>query len=234
MRRILVVASFAIAMLATSGLAQAHVSAHAARMHRVAHLKARVAALAVSATTQVADAAAQGPAAIAQLVQQVDAMPMPAPDTTSPQQYALLQALAPYASSTSQEVDTTASGATSADSCWFQGGHLSNRTSYFEGGVKVAWDEKDHGFWCGNGNSITQNGLPGYYRQQWITSPSSFCLVDVNTTNGWDAPNHAWAHGILTSHFGTYTPWTSCATFMGASVVIRINAKGGHDNYNDF
>jgi hypothetical protein len=211
--------------------AAAHNRAHAAR---IAHLKARVAALAPSATAQVAAAKAQGPAAIAALVQKVIAMPLAAPGTTTPDAYAYLQALAPgidAQNSAGSDVGLTAS---IASACWYVGSHLWNSTNYTDFGVQVGHAEKDHGYWCGNGSSITDAGGAnwGYYHKVQASAP--YCIVTVFNYNSWDAPHAAWAHGGLTTHFGIYTPWTSCVTNAGANDGIRINAAGGHDVYWDF
>lgn len=234
LRAVLVTILLAV-MAAPAG---AHMSAR-----RVAHLKARVAAAMPTATAEVNAAAAAGPAALTALVQRVDAMPLAAPDTTTPDQYALTQALAPYvASGTNTDPASAAASlsishkpllAQTAASCWFVGGHIWNLGYYTEAGIRVGTFEKDHNYWCGNGYSITSNGLAGYYHKGPSSTPP-WCQAVTNTANGWDAPHASWAHGIMTTHFGSYTPWTSCVTFTGRSVVVRINAVGHHDDFDDF
>jgi hypothetical protein len=223
--------------------AGAHVPAHAAR---VARLKARVAAIMPTAQAQVAGAAAQGPAALGALVQKVEAMPMAGPQTTTPQQYAMLQALQPYV--TSSHADDSAPAVmnparapiakASAASCRYTGGgHVWDRANYYVGPVKVGWVEEDHGYWCGNGYAITDLGGPGedgfgYYHQQW--SGLGYCQATVFHSQGWDAPHNQWAHGGRTTHLGNYTPWTSCVTFLGDHVIVRIAANLYWDRYWDF
>lgn len=199
-----------------------------------AQLQSQVSAAMPAANAQVA--AAQNQGTLASLIQQVQAMPMPAPNTTSVQQYALLQALQPYTTTTTdpEQIVNDTNALAASTTCWLQGSHLASRINFWQAGVKVGWAEKDHGYWCGNGTSITQNGLPGYYRQHWTPSLTPYCMVDVATTNAWDAPNHGWAHGELVTHFGDYTPWTSCVTFLSGKTDIRISATGKHDTYWDF
>ena len=221
-----------ILALTVPAVADAHVNAHAAR---VRHLKARVATVMPSAQAQVQAAAAAGPAALTALEYKVQAMPLVAPNTTSVNQYALLQALQPYASgSGSSGVVTDAVDAHASAACWYQGGHIWIRWNYTQAGVRVAYHEKDHGYWCGNGSSITDAGGPnwGYYHKIGANAP--FCTVTTFNQNGWDAPNHAWAHGGLATHMGTYTPWTVCVTYNGHSDALRIAANGYFDNYWDF
>lgn len=74
---------------------------------------------------------------------------------------------------------STANRATAdAVSCRFVGGHVGDRWTFTDAGFTVAWIEKDHNYWCGNGYSITQNGL-GFYHKQWAQFP--YCL---NVTPG--------------------------------------------------
>jgi hypothetical protein len=221
-----------ILALTVPAVADAHVNAHAAR---VRHLKARVAAVMPSAQAQVQAAAAAGPAALTALVNKVDAMPLAAPATTTPTQYALLSALQPYTSGSEDSgVVSDALDAHASAACWYQGNHIWHRWDYTEAGVKVAYAEKDHGYWCGNGSSITDSGGSnwGYYHKIGANPP--FCTVTTFNVNGWDAPNHAWAHGGLSTHMGTYTPWTTCLTYAGSSVGLRIAANGHWDAYWDF
>jgi hypothetical protein len=232
MRRMLIrlVAVGLAATFAFGGVAQA---AHMSRVMR-AHLKARVAQVMPSAQAQVAAAQAQGPAAVKALAQKAIDTPLVAPNTTSPEQYALLQALQPTAGQ--QTTSGVSSGLTAsiASACWYVGNHIWNSTNYTEAGIVIAHAEKDHGYWCGNGSSITDAGGAnlGYYHKTSASAP--FCLVTVFNVNGWDAPNHAWAHGGLTTHQGTYSPWTSCVTYQGANDGIRIAANGHYDFYWDF
>jgi len=203
-----------------------------------AQLQADVSAAMPNANAQVAAAHMQGPAALAALEQQVQSMPMPAPNQTSVQQYALLQALAPYATGSEEQVvapDPLSTTLTSFSTrCWHQGGHIGDRWNFYQAGIKVGWAEKDHGYWCGNGTSITQNGLAGYSRQTWTPSPSPFCITTPFTNNAWDAPNHGWAHGGLKANWGDYTSWISCATVLSGKVNVRIEATGHSDYYWDW
>jgi len=248
-RKLLIAVAAIAATVVVPTSAIASPSAHAAQ---VARLKARVASLMPAAQRQVAIAAAEG--GISTLVNQVMAMPMPAPRTSSPQQYALLQALQPYATTTN-----TAGGpggtvapdgpgplpasAAAADvrahaaSCYGVGqGPSTDRVNFYEGSIKVGWAEKDHGYWCGNGYSITDLGGAnfGYYHKTWTPDLTPYCIVLPFNVNGWDAPHAQWAHGGLTAHEGNYTPWTSCVTFLSGNAVVRIAANGYWDRYWDF
>lgn len=223
-----------ILVFAASATAEARVNAHAAR---VRHLKARVAAVLPAAQSQVQAAAGQGPAALQALVQKVEAMPLAAPGTTSVTQYALLQALQPYATTSEDSgFSSDVLNAHASAACWYLGNHVYDRVNFYVAGVKVGWAEKDHGYWCGNGTSITDVGGAnlGYYHTTWVPSLTPYCIVLPFNQNGWDAPNHGWAHGGLVAHEGNYTPWTSCVTFLGDHAIVRIAANGYKDYYWDF
>lgn len=202
-------------------------TAHAAR---VAHLKARVAAAMPSAQNQVAAAAASGPAALGALLQRTENMPMPAPNTTSPEQYAILVALQPYVTTTDSL--TPAGIGAGMSSCFHTYGPIGDHRDYYVGPVHVGWQEKDHGYWCGNGSSIYDvgGGNYGYYNATW--SGLGYCQVTVFDRNGWDVP-YSWLHAKRTTHLGNYTPWTSCVTFTGGSTSLRLAANGYWDTYDD-
>lgn len=223
--------------------------AEAAGRHRqsiraadVGELKAEVAAAEPTARAEVATAASHGQATLGALVNQVIAMPLAAPDTTTPDQYALLTALQPYSHVEVQDGSTVDPlfhspfrrvRAYTADTCWYNGSHIWSIVKWYIGPVYIGNVEKDHNFWCGNGSSITQNGLPGYYHKGPTAAPP-YCQVTIDMTNAWDAPNNSWAHGEILTHIGEFTPWTSCVTWDAMDPVVRIAANGYWDTYNDF
>lgn len=227
-----------------------------ARVAHIAALKARVQALAPSAQAQVQQAAAAGPAALGALSQRVLAMPLAGPGTTTPQQYALLQALQPQITSTqssgltivvtppatmpSSGVPAVASASTSqsitaniASACWYTGSHIWDIQKFYLGPAQIGDVEKDHSYWCGNGYSITDDALAGYYHKGPDSTPP-YCQATINTDNGWDAAHSAWAHGHYITHFGEFTPWTTCVTWTAGDVAVRIAANGYWDKVDDF
>ncbi len=122
--------------------------------------------------------------------------------------------------------------ATSARSrCWSVGSHIGNRYTFTVAGKKVAWFEEDHNYWCGNGYSITQNGL-GFYTRQWVQFP--WCLNVTSKLSGWDGPHSSWAHGGIWASLGLTTPWDTCGTYKTGHVVLRIAANGYYDYYDDY
>jgi hypothetical protein len=158
--------------------------------------------------------------------------------TPTPAQYALGLALESLSSSNTTNIgpaptvgppDPTA--VPGADPCWYVGGHVGQRDTFTEAGQPVAWIEKDHGYWCGNGSSITGNGMD-FYHGQWVQFP--WCLNITNDLHGWDAPNYAWAHGGIWAEWGLTTPWATCGTYGSGHAVVRIAGNGYWDTYDDY
>lgn len=207
----------------------------------VTQLQAQVSAYMPTATSQVQAAKAAGPAAFQAFAQKVNAMSMPAPNTTSVQQYADIQALVQAGAFTStggasKGSAPVVSSASASNYCWYVGNHIYDPVNFYEAGVWVGEFEKDHGYWCGNGYSITDAGGAnlGFYHKESTATFTPYCQVTVFNQDGWDAPHYAWAHAAMTNHFGSYTPWTTCVTWMGNTSALRIAANGYHDKVNDF
>jgi hypothetical protein len=187
-----------------------------------------------SAVAEVKAAAAQGSEAVGVLVERLEqsAPAWKTGDTiaTTPAEYALGLALEPYASG-AMSASWLGGATTEAGGCWFVGSKVAERWVFSEGGKPVAWVEKDHNYWCGNGYAITQNAL-GFYDRKWAQFP--FCVSVTTSVQGWDGPHASWAHGGVWASQGLWTPWGTCGTYQSGQAVVRIAANGYFDYYNDF
>ncbi|HEY6424439.1 MAG TPA: hypothetical protein VIY28_14570 [Pseudonocardiaceae bacterium] len=201
------------------------------------------AAFTPAAIAEVKAAAAQGPQGLSALISRLEKS-APAATTaetmaTTRSEYALALALASYTSDSSTPSGNssieprTANAALSRahNSCWHVGDQVGERWTFTEAGKAVAWIEEDHNYWCGNGYSISQNGL-GFYHRQWQQFP--FCLNVTSDLHGWDGPHSSWAHGGIWASQGMWTPWGTCGTYQSGHAALRIAANGHFDHYNDY
>jgi len=226
----------------------------------ITQMQAQVTADQPAANAEVSAAAANG--TLATIVNQLAAGAPNAYGGPSPMDYALGVALGSYGSTAAgtesvatgtdplamYDTDTgdstnippndqgdpvTANYVANGSSCWYVGSHVSNWVGWKEAGVVVIKLTKGHNYWCGNGYSITSNGIAGFYSKPWAQFP--WCAGDIDRMTGWDAPHYQWAHSRIDAHFGLLTPWFSCAGFFGSDgITLRIAANGHHDWYNDF
>lgn len=151
----------------------------------------------------------------------------------NPQDFALGIALSKFITTLSDGSPNNPAtpGVAAGDPCWYVGSHIWKSQKWYWNGIKVADVAENHPYWCGNGSSITQNGLT-FYQNNWVQSPP-YCLNVSGQAQGWDAPNYAWAHAHVFGNLGVIYPW-GCGTFSGAWQGLRINGAGGYDGYNDF
>jgi hypothetical protein len=118
-----------------------------------------------------------------------------------------------------------------ADACWYQGDHVYGSWRWYLPGQKVADVAVNHGYWCGNGSKITQNGL-NYYWNQWAQFP--WCVDASQQYQGWDGPNFSWSHGHVHGDTGDTYGVGCLHDGASGSAALRINGAGGHDTYNDW
>lgn len=114
----------------------------------------------------------------------------------------------------------------SAAGCY---GSVGNQWTYREAGQAVAWIYVRVNSWCGIPNShIYWSGGPTYSNWHW----GPFCLGAIGTAWSWDYYPR-WIHTATWASQGVIYPW-GCFTYNGGKAVIRFNASGGYDFYNDY
>jgi hypothetical protein len=120
---------------------------------------------------------------------------------------------------------TNTTDATTASTCW---GSHSTQITVGAAGVNFGWRKVQENGWCGNGSTITSNNGASY--TAWRGGP--YCWNDVQSNWSWDG-SHAWLHGRNYASLGGSYIW-GCASLQTIAPVIRIEANGNWDRYNDY
>ena len=89
----------------------------------------------------------------------------------------------------------------------------------------IGWIKVAINGWCGiPGSRITAIYGPYYTRYTW----GIYCLTGVSQPHGWDGSERWYQASLGVGHAGI------CLGSSGAFAVVRVDAKGEWDRYNDF
>jgi hypothetical protein len=102
--------------------------------------------------------------------------------------------------------------------------------TWTEYGAEVGWIYTGENGWCGSGQTITSP--PGFYSPTpWTWGP--YCMTNVSTNSSWDV-KYSWWHMGTWGTLGTTYVWGCFGWLGGQNAVLRMDAAGYIDTYDDY